>query len=329
MVDTKPKERTGIARFLFGPGTSERAPQAPTASGARAGVTAVNRPAATKESIRASAGSGARAGSGAVGLQQRIEAAPSAAPKPKRVESKPDTSERAQRWAAAFNKANRRELTQEEWDRLTEPQRQQVRFNGQLLQAFDADVAANSSERRETTGLISQLGLAPTLEKDITSGLGWGVGPAVTYDDLFKAQPARPQASNVGMDSITPEALPTAQVQADERKQKLDTISAKLGEYLAKTAPAEAQEALAPALARGSEYKFATPQAQGDYEVTFSSLLDRNLLSQAAWSNVAEGLRAAGYDPEDFKGYVLDRIRMLPNIEGQSSTQDLASWFGS
>jgi hypothetical protein len=326
MAETKPQERTGILRFLFGPGT-ERAPQAPKASGARSSAPSSTRAPATKKEVVASAGSGARGGANAATLSKRVEAAPGTAPKA-RVESKPDTSERAQRWAQAFNRANRRELTPEEWAQLTDTQKQQVQFNAQLLQAFDADVSAGSKERRNTDALVSQLGLAPTMEKELTGGLGWGVGPAVTFDDLFKPQPTRPQASNVGMDSITPQALPTATVKADERKQTLDTVSAKLSEYLARSAPAQAQAELAPALARGAEYKFATPQAQGDYEVTFESLLDRNLLGQAAWGNVAQGLAAAGYDPEDFKGYVLDRVRMLPNIEGQSSAQDLASWFG-
>lgn len=316
MAETQ--ERTGLARFFLGDGKDRTAAR-------EAAVKAAAPPPRTKTEIRQSAGSGSRMGAGAVGLPARVEDAP-ARVKPAPVKAKPSTDPNAIKRAEGFIKGFRRELTQDEWDRLSAPQQQSVRFNSELIKAYDADQADGSSDRRNTKSLISQLGLDARTQEEVTTGLS-GLGPAVRYDELFAKPASGVSTKDVpGGNRFTAPSVAVVADPKDKRQVQVNQIAAHLQAFLTGQDKKNAEAELPGAL--GKPYSFQSPQAKADYEVSFEFLRDRNALGTASWADAVRDLQTAGYDPEDFKAYALDRIQLLPNVEGQSTLADLTAWFG-
>jgi hypothetical protein len=223
--------------------------------------------------------------------------------------SSPASDPVLERSAAAWNQALRHELTPEEWARLTTQQQDQVRFNNQLLTAYDADMAEGSIGRRNTEALISQLQLGPERADELNARLGLGVGPATRYSDLFGSgtgeEPRRPTQTD------------------SSRRELIASISGEISSYIR-----QLQNGGADATAAASQYQFDNEQARTDYEYSFDAMLNPANLSTTSWSTMQQNLTAAGYNPDDFKSYILDRVKLLPMTEGQSSAEDIQSWFG-
>jgi len=329
----EPQERTGFLRWLLGPGTAERPADAPRpAPGARAGLPRPSAAPQTMEELRASVAPGTRMtadGARRLAAQaqeiQRIEGERERAARPVDVR---DLDSAMTARAQGFNQALRRELTDDEWNRLSSLQRQQVLLNNDLVRAYDADVANDPVNRGNTKGVISQLGLRPELESRIVDKLGVGIGPAVRYSDLF----------NPDGTAITPVTTParyggptpsTVARPTSARQNLINSIAANLEGYLAQSAGAQVERQLAEAEAAKDSFTFQNPQAKADYEFSFDFLLDKNSLSQMTWAQARQNLAAAGYDPEDFKRYVRDRIQLYPVDASRSSQQDIDAWFGT
>lgn len=205
------------------------------------------------------------------------------------------------RAAVAWNNALRRELSQEEFDALNRQQQDAVRFNTALLQAYDADMADSPVGRRNTAALISQLDIGRERENEIMDKLGLGVGPVLRAGDLG--------------------ATPTLTSSNDEARRRLvQSIASEIATWVERsrnnTQPASPDA-----------YRFADPQAKLDYEEAFNFLLDPNLRSTMTWAQAAARLQSFGYDPDDFKSYVLDRVQLMPMTDGGASVDEIKSWF--
>ena len=202
--------------------------------------------------------------------------------------------------AEAWNSLAPRQLSDAEWNQLSPTQQSSVRFNDSLIGARAADTAAGSTERANTTALYSNLDLGIDVRNEITKKLGSGFGDAVRYGDLFDS---------------TGQTLGEA--------AKLPSISEKISAYVSSMAnPGQA------AAADGSGYTYASDTAKQDYEASFGYMLKPEVLSQIDWPTIAANMSADGYNPDDFKTYAIDRIKLLPMTEGQSSAEDIRSWFG-
>lgn len=246
-----------------------------------------------------------------------------------RSAARPDTSERAVRQTALRDRQLRRELTTDEWGQLSTDQQAAVRFNTDLLAARDADEADGlGGERRNTKGLVSQLGVGSELEERIAKQLGLGVGPAVRYDDLFSAQGAKQTPSTTPSMYGGPAAGVVAQP-TTERQRLVNSLSATLGGYLQASDAKRQEVALAEGLAKKDTYNFDNPQAKADFEASFDFLLDKVALGTVRWSDAQKDLASAGYNPDDFKNYARDRIQLLPVSIDRTSLQELDSWFSS
>lgn len=232
-----------------------------------------------------------------------------------------------------FNQANRRELSDDEFARLSGTQQKQVRLNSDLMRAFDLDVQESPVDRRNIKGVISQLGLAPELEERATKNLSVGTGPAVTYAELM----GKPVGSGVRAPGATQEQSVfdrVARVESGapgargERAQLVSAIAQKLDGYLAQADAAQAGARVQEANAQKDTFTFGNEQAKLDFEYSFDYLLNPQSLAEMPWAEAKLALQQGGYDPEDFKTYARDRIQMYPTAAGLTSLRDLESWFG-
>ena len=235
--------------------------------------------------------------------------------------------------AVAFNKANRRELTPEEFGRLSAPQKQQVQLNNDLVRAYDVD--ATSGNRDSTKAVFSQLGLRPELEEQLNKNLGVGTAGQVRFNDLFgapvgsgvRAPGAEAKEPSV-LDRVAkmPEIAPGAR---GDRAQMIAAIAQGLERYLGPQNTQRTGAQLNEAQEASKGYSFQSEQAKADYESSFDFLLSKGSLQQMPWTEAALALQQAGYDPEDFRNYARDRIQLYPTGADRTSLQDLESWFGS
>lgn len=217
--------------------------------------------------------------------------------------SKPDDSPHRIAQAQAFISANRRQLSQQEFDALDPRAQQRARLNTKLFTAWDADRAEGS--RSEMTNLVSQLGLSEKGEKAATRGVGV---PFVSTEGDLAGTAKRP-----------------GDVQ---RQEKVSSLSSRLAAILEKTDTQEAKAAFPAAVERGGEYKFADEMAKTDFEASFDLLLEPEGIKSIDWATGAKYLADLGYDPEDFRQYALDRVQLLPNVPGRINKAALDAWFG-
>jgi hypothetical protein len=238
-----------------------------------------------------------------------------------------DTSPAAMKKFDQLNKALRRELTPEEWARLSAPQQQQVQFNAKLLNAYDTDQTDSRTNRSNMHSLIADLGLDANVAGSIDSSLRSGVGPATRYNDLFgpSLSPSPTGFSGGGGSFDGTEKISNT---LTARQQQINQISGKLDNYLASTASADAANELPGALARKDEYTFETPYAKEVFEKSFDYLINPDGLTSLDWPSAAQGLVDVGFNPDDFKSYMRDRVQTLPKIAGQLDLETLNTWFG-
>ena len=233
----------------------------------------------------------------------------------------------------AFNKANRRELTEDEWNRLSAPQKQQVQLNNDLVRAYDADVTAGN--RDATKAVFSQLGLAPDVEERLTKDMGVDVRGQVRFDDLFGApvgSGVRAPGASAPEQSIFdrvvrgPETAPGAR---GDRAAMIASIAQGLSRYFGPQNEQRTGALLGQAQEASKGYSFQSDQAKLDYEYSFDYLLNKNALAEMPWAEAKLALEQSGYNPEDFRNYARDRIQLYPTGADRTSLQDLESWFGS
>lgn len=230
-----------------------------------------------------------------------------------RVEAKPDPNPQRQAAADQWNKAFRRQLTDQEWGTLTDTEKQQVKFNTDLVRAYDADMTSEHPEQRqETRNLLSTLGLDAGTEKKITSGLGRTLGPALHEADLFASGGA-----------------PVDRAALTDRDKLVASIKAKLGNYAtAKTASQTKADDAATSEAL-KNITFKSDQSKADYEASISYLMDPANISTERWSSVKKELESAGYNAEDFKNYAVNLVSLGQPGAGQTTADELKSWFAS
>lgn len=223
--------------------------------------------------------------------------------------------------ADMWNRALRRELTQDEWSQLSEEQQNQVRFNSELLTAYDTDRTESPDQRRNTRAIYSQLGLDEDTTATINERLGLGIGSgAVRYGDLFA--PGGRLDTSRGSTAAVPSADDT------RRREMIASISSGISDYISELQKTSPERAAVTSQQLAQQYRFDNPAAKADYEFLFEDMLFPSALQMNTWASTREGLAQLGYDPEDFKTYVLDRIKLLPMTEGRSSLSDIQSWFG-
>ena len=202
---------------------------------------------------------------------------------------------------------HRRELTEEEWAQLTSDQQTQVLLNTELFKAYDTD-AESSAGADNRLALLREMGLQDWTDTDLNRRLGLGSGIMTHYSDLFPADSAnRPEREGIAGSS-----------RAAAREELIGSLSDNISSYIASLQNTSA----------ANQYNFADETARTDYEFIFEDMLFPSALQINTWAQTRQGLSSAGYDPEDFKAYVLDRIKLLPMTEGRTSLADIQSWFG-
>lgn len=212
-----------------------------------------------------------------------------------------------------------RELTPEEWAQLSPAQQSAVLFNTQAMQAYEADLAAGENVYDSRLALQEALHGGPTIEQEfrdrirLLSGKEPGEAtvsysdlPIVQYDELFDAE------GHVR----TTDPNEIISIARTDRQRLVNSLAAQVEEYLAQTPAAVA------------EIRFDNPTAQADYEGTLQQMLDPAVLNSYNWDEAQMFLRQSGYDPEDFRSYVMSRIAMYTPAEGQTTREQLRSWFG-
>ena len=224
------------------------------------------------------------------------------------------------RQQAMWNRALRRELTPAEWSQLNPEQQSQVRLNAEVLNAYDTDQTESPTERRNTSALYSQLGLTESAESDLNERLGLAVGAVSRYGDLFS--PSGQATTERGSTAPTPSKDDTS------RRELVASLQGKLDTYLGTLQESGTDVAAQNAAALPSRFNFDSQDARDEYEYSFAAMLDPLNLSSMPWATLTERLTSAGYKPEDFKAYILERIKTLPATAGQSSAADIQAWFG-
>lgn len=262
----------------------------------------------------------------AVGHLPRAQSRPQPSGGRPEPESRPGP-EWMQKRAIAFNKANRRELTEQEWQRLSGVQQKQVRLNTDLTRAYDADMVDSRDDRSNTKAVLAQLGLDEQPREALEKNLRVGMGPVARYGDLFQpgGEPVRKADSPYQFGDTGAGTIPRA---TDARQRLVNSISTKLSTYVQNADGAKLAGDIERTDAVRDQYTFASEDAKLDFEEAFNSVSNVEMLGQMNWTEAAANLRKWGYNPEDFKAYALDRIELMPRVDGMASSQDLASWFG-
>lgn len=212
--------------------------------------------------------------------------------------SKPDTSAAALRKAAAWRSANVREVTDSEWKNLTDTGKNQVRFSTQLMDSFRKDMSSpgTSNARTNTKDLYSRLGLPDTVKSNALESLGQTTGAVTRQRDLALK----------GNEPRTGSAATTS------------SMAKEINDYITSL---QANE-------KSAASTFDSEDAQYVYEDALAHLRNPDELTTTSWATIATNLKNSGFEPADFKKYVLNTLPTLEQGEGESSLLLLKNWFG-